>query len=487
MSKSKVFIFIAISFALGILAASKFSLPNFHLFVAGAILIAFFGISFYSKKNKLTLAALFLFCACLGAFRLNLASIENEYKSMFGGKHQLEGYIVEDIDIRTDKQLLTFLPKGYNQRLLITAPLSQEYFYGDWIVVNGKIDEPKNFEDFDYQKYLERFDIYGVSRYPKILVLKNHQQNFIKESLLRVKYAFTKRVGKMFKEPQGSLLLGIIIGAKKALPQDLVDDFQATGTTHIIAISGFNITIIVAALSFLAKYIGRKNCFWLTLSVIAGFVVLTGASASVLRAGLMGFMLIVSLQIGRQYAVVPALFLSGLFMLILNPKILFWDMGFQLSFAATLGIVYFYPLFARLTKDWINPLSLKDNFFTTISAIIATLPLIALTFGRISLVAPLANVLILPFLPLTMLLGFLSVLPFVGPGFAYTANFFLVYIIKTVAILSSWRFSSIDVNISLWMFWLMVCAVGVIYALLHFAAKNIKKDENQPVEFRMFL
>lgn len=466
MSKSKIFIGIAISFALGIFFASVFNIYRTYLLIGLAICICAFALSFLYKNNYGVLTALFLFCVGAGILRMQFSRIENQFAFMFETKQKLEGLVVEDIDIRQNKQLITFLPKNNYQRILITTTKAQDFFYGDLIVVEGKIKEPKNFEDFDYKGYLERFGVFATISYPKILILKNNQANIFKKTLLKIKHLFTRRVSGILPEPQSSLLLGILIGARKTLPQNIIDNFNMTGVSHIIAISGYNISIIVVALGYLAWLVGRKMSFWLSGFFILIFVVMAGYSASVVRAMVMGLMLLFAFRLGRPYNVAPALFFAAFVMLLINPKILFWDIGFQLSFAATLGIVYFMPIWEQLTENWPNFLKIKELLFTTLSAIIATLPLILFYFGRLSVVAPLVNILILPVIPYAMLFGFLIALPFVGYGFALLCKIFLDYILFITAQFAKWSIGSLELKINVWWFLFLVFLVFIFYFIL---------------------
>jgi competence protein ComEC len=478
MSKSKIFIGIAISFAVGILIASTFNIPGPTLDIFLGATAAGFGLAYFGEHKKSALLALFLFCAGLGVLRLGMSMSPNEYQGLLDNKQQLEGYITQDVDLRSNEQLITFTPKGFSQNILITAPLTQKFFYGDWVVVEGKPITPKNYGDFDYQKYLERFNVYAVMSYPKILILKSHQLNPLKEFLLKIKAAFIQRTNELLREPQSSLSIGILIGGHANMPQSIVDNFSKTGVSHIIAVSGFNITIIIYALASLGYLVGRRVSFWLATGTIVSFVIITGASASVLRAAIMGFLLLIALNIGRQYSMVPALFFAAFVMLIINPKILFWDVGFQLSFAATMGIIFFMPIFDFLSGGIPKMLGAKNVILTTLAAIIATLPLILFNFGVLSLSAPLVNVLILPVVPFTMLFGFLVALPFFGPGFAMVANWFLLYILNVIAFFAGLPYSYLNFQISSWIFWALEGGVfGIYFALKYFSAKKSARVE----------
>lgn len=476
LSKSKVFVGVVISFGLGILLASKFTVISSVVYECLAVIVLVFALAVLNKYYKIALGALFLFSISIGILRLNMSFQANQFQGIFGEKQKIEGYIIEDADIRNNLQLLTFRPKSGAQNILITTTLAQEFNYGDWVVVEGKVEEVKNFGDFDYEKYLERFNTYAVIRYPKILILKSHQLNPLKDFLIGVKKSFTQRVGGLYKEPEGSLLLGILIGAKKSLPKNVVDNFNATGTSHIIAVSGFNITIIISALAMLAYVFGRKTSFYIAVCTIACFVVITGASASVVRAGIMGFLLLLAMNIGRQYSIAPAIFLSAFLMLLQNPKILFWDVGFQLSFCATLGIVYFIPLLNTIFEKFPKIFGVKTLILTTMSAIISTLPIILLNFGTLSFSAPVVNLLVLPLVPFAMLFGFLSILPFVGPGFAFITTRLLKYILFVVDFFAKLPYSNLNLKISIWLFWLLVVVVFGLYFTLRFYSN--KKEVN---------
>ena len=473
MSKSRVFVCITICFTIGILAASKFNLSQQIVLISIAVLAIVFCLAFYWENKVGAFVALFLFCSALGILRLQSTIVPNQYQELLDSKQKLEGYITEDPQISSSNQVLTFRPKGFSQDVRLTVSLGQEFFYGDWVVVEGKLGDVKNFsEDFDYQKYLQRFNVYAQMYYPKVLILKSRQLNPIKGFLFKIKAAYIKRAGEFLDEPERSLNVGVLIGGHSNLSKDVVSNFNNTGTSHIIAVSGFNITIIVSALAALAYIFGRRVYFYIGVGTILSFVIITGGSASVVRAGIMGFLLLVSRSVGRQYSVTPALFFAGFIMLVINPKILFWDVGFQLSFAATLGIIYFLPFLSKLCEKLPVIFGVKNLILTTMSAIIATLPIILFNFGTLSFTAPIVNTLILPVVPFAMLFGFLIVTPFLGAGFAMATRLLLDYIINVTKFFAHLPYSNVNFQISVWVFWLLMVTVFAVYFLLKHLSKR---------------
>ena len=281
-------------------------------------------------------------------------------------------------------------------------------------------------------------------------------------------------MNRVLPETESNLLLGILIGARKALPKEVIDNFNITGTSHIIAISGYNISIIATSLTFVSFYIGRKLNTWLILIIVCSFVIMSGASSSVVRAAIMGSLFLLAGRAGRLYAIVPSLCFAAFIMLLWNPYILYFDASFQLSFLATAGIVFIVPplnqLFERLPKLF----GVKEILITTFAAIVSTLPLILHTFGRLSLVAPLTNILILPFVPATMLFGFLIGLPIVGAGFGLLAHELLKYTLFITSSLAKMPYASTTYKINNW-------TTFITYGILIIALYLLHRFQNKPV------
>lgn len=208
---------------------------------------------------------------------------------------------------------------------------------------------------------------------------------------------------------------------------------------------------------------------------------MTGASSSIIRAAIMGLLLLVSSLLGRLYSVTPALIFTASIMIAQSPLIIFYDVGFQLSFLATVGIVYGLPLLESLTPKISSLLGVKTALLVTLSASIITAPLLLYQFQSISLISPLVNLLILPLVPITMLLGAVSLIPFFGVGTGFITTLILKLIIQISKIGSVIPYAQIQFQITIWqmaVMWLLILAIFFLLKRLSPKPTHATIDEN---------
>jgi len=465
MTKSKIFSLLLISFIGGVFLCSiypaLYAKDNLFFSLEGGILVFgfFILISALFKKDNPDFKNKIIFGICIlvlafGVWRSGEAfsyrgqpAIKNfdaAEKIIFSGK------IVGEPDRRSGSSQYILESEALG-RVLIRTNLYPEYFYGDRLRLDGKIEKPENFSGFDYQNYLAKDNIFLISQYPGITLINRPANKDFYGHLLNIKKTFVDTINKIIFEPQASFLTALLVGAKRTLPPDLVDAFNRTGTSHIVAISGYNISIVsVMLLNFLSYLLlPRQLIFWLVGIGLALFTLIAGAGASVVRAAIMGGLLILARREGRFYQITNAIIFAGAAMLFFNPYLLRYDAGFQLSFLATLGLVYLAPRFNKWFSRLPNFLSFRTNLAATLSAQIMTLPVILFSFGRFSLIAILANVLILPAIPSTMFFGFLAGLTSfvslkIAEIFVLPAWFLLSYQIWVVKVLSLLPWASIS-------------------------------------------
>lgn len=291
-------------------------------------------------------------------------------------------------------------------KLLLTTNNYPIMVYGDRVRVSCVLRRP----DERMEQYLALHGIHVVCNYPRWVEKIGHDTKAF-SFMYRFKERLEKQVRRLWVEPEASLMAGILYGSRSGLPTELTKNFNKTSLSHIVAVSGYNITILVTILMQLCIRIGfwRRQAFWIVVIVLVLFVVLTGASASVVRAGSMGIIVLVGQYLGRPARVGTTLLLTATIMVLVEPLILLYDRGFQLSFGATLGLVYLQPRLKNFLPTMENFPALKEMITTTIAAQIATLPLIMYYFGQVSVVAPLTNLLVIWVIPWLMLFGTLAV------------------------------------------------------------------------------
>lgn len=276
------------------------------------------------------------------------------------------------------------------------------------------------------------------------------------------------------------LLGGMLIGARQSFSAELKEAFNRIGLTHIIAVSGYNVTILLALLSTLCTRVGvgRRISFAVIIISIILFTVLAGGSAATLRASIMGGLAVIAQYIGRKSRMGTAILLACAIMVFQNPSI-FFDIGFQLSFLAMMGLIYISPFFEALFAKMSDAFGLKPILIQTLSAICATSPMILWYFQSISLIAPLANLVILPVVPMGMAFGaaatmisligssiggvfFTSLAPYVW-AFAWAP---LEYAIQMSLLFSRIPFASITIQHPLVVYAIVLCSYALLAVLV---------------------
>ncbi len=295
-------------------------------------------------------------------------------------------------------------PAPASGRLLVWLPRAVAVAGGDRLVFSGTLDEPEDFEGFAYREYLARQGVSAISSAFRVEVTGRRSAP-ITDALSGLRRALLGGLNAVVPEPEAALAAGILLGVRTGIAPEINDAFARAGLTHVVAISGWNIAIVAALAAGATRPLTRlRGGRWLAAlaaaAAVGGYVLLTGASPSVVRAALMAAALVLARLGGSRAHAVSALVAAALLMLLAAPPVL-WDVGFQLSALATAGLIWFgAPLEARLRR-W--PALVREPVALTLAAQLTTLPVILLNFERLSLVSPLANVVVVPLVPLVML------------------------------------------------------------------------------------
>ncbi|MDX9893384.1 MAG: ComEC/Rec2 family competence protein [Patescibacteria group bacterium] len=358
--------------------------------------------------------------------------------------------IAEEPDIRLNQTKLTLQPlEIISEKILVTTNLYPQYQYGDEIIVGGRLKIPQPFDDFAYDRYLAKDGIYGLSYYPKIILVSRHNGDWLLTKIFVFKNHLKLIINQNLPEPQASLLTAIVLGSRRGIPQELSAKFSWTGTSHLIAISGLHITILTAILMRLALifYLPRQKSFWLISVCLFGYLLLIGFPPSAVRAGLMGWLAMLAMYLGRLNKSTNALLLAAAIMVFINPKILRDDIGFQLSFAALIGIMYFSPQLEIWLAKFPSYFGIKESLIMSLSAQLTTMPLIIFYFGILSWTSPLVNLFVLPLLPYIMIFGLSAIglsliLSFASQYLFWPVFGLLTILIKIIEIFASVSFGA---------------------------------------------
>lgn len=309
--------------------------------------------------------------------------------------------------------------------LTVLAPPESDLHYGELLKIDGTINLPDTPGGAPFMFSPKR-----------ITVIAAHRGFFLREWMINVKLAILQKFREVLPEDEAALLGGIAFGSKVSFKQELKNAMALSGTTHLVAVSGYNITIVIVAVGgVVSRYFSRRTAFIAAVIGLVLFMFMVGAQASAVRAAIMGFLALVARQIGEQFSMRNAIVFTAAFMAILDPSVLTGNLSFILSFLSLSGIVYLGPPLKKLLRysgeggafEW------KENAVTTLSAQLAVMPVLINSFGRFSLMAIVANIFILATVPLTMFFGLLLAL------FGFASHYLAFFAGKLVGLLLAYQ------------------------------------------------
>ncbi|MBI2618083.1 ComEC/Rec2 family competence protein [Candidatus Kaiserbacteria bacterium] len=453
-------------FAFGVLSRSLFNFGVYlSLFVVIlGMLVLSFALLVREKRRVLILGILVLSMGS-GLLRFDIADMKKGsavLEKSVSARIAAEGIVIDEPDVRERNTNYTVLLENISgenvrDRVRIVVESYPQFQYGDRVSIRGELQKPDGFTTdngryFDYGAFLSKDDIFYQMLFPTVDLTSEGHGNPIKRRLFAFKRSFLESVQKSIPDPEVSLLGGLVVGAKQSLGEKLQEDFRTTGIIHIVVLSGYNVTIVadamMRALSFLPRTVGMS---FGAVAIIL-FAVMTGASATIVRASIMALLVILARATGRTYDITRALFIAGFFMILHNPKILLHDTSFQLSFLATLGLIWLAPIIERRLHFIPGKFQFREVATATLSTQIFVLPLLLYKMGELSLVALPVNLLVLLTVPVTMFFGFLTgMLGFVSLvlalPFGFISYLFLSYQLRVVEFFAELPFASVHLNV----------------------------------------
>ena len=427
---------VAVAWLAGILLNSVMLLPSVILLpAAGATLV---GVILLWRNNWGRLILLAALLLLLGAWRYSSVTPVGDPQAISAfigaGKIEVLGAVADEPKLQERSSLLEIAVSAISSNggnswqnahgelevempgALIDNPYGPNY--GDNVELQGTLQAPSPHS---------LPNIFASMVFPRISV-NNAGGNPIIAALYHLRTMLATIITQTLPQPEAALLIAILLGLRTPALEPLVQSFNVTGTAHLIVPSGFKVTILAGLIAASTRWLyakheksagpllpaqKRKGTWqrWLSTCLvilfIAAYSILSGGGPAAIRAGIMGILLVLAPRLGRVYNIYTALALAALLMSLLDPFVL-WDPGFQLSLLGTLGIVLLTPLFQRLLRPIARmPFGhyIAEIIAVTLAAQVATLPILALTFNSISLIAPLANILTVPLLGTLIVLG----------------------------------------------------------------------------------
>lgn len=406
-------------------------------------------------RDKIFYSICFLLVLIFGVFWNGSGKEPPEvFEKFVGDKVGLFGLIVDPPEMREKNQRFVIEVKHeeVETKVLVSAGSDYEFQYGDVVEVSGKFKKPSNFigdsgKEFDYINYLKKDGIYYKVDFAEVVKISSGNGSALKRVLFNFKNKLLEKVDYAVPKTEGLLLSGLILGERAEFPAEMREEFIRTGTIHIVALSGYNISIVAGWFARVLNYFSPVVSLWGTILSIILFVLMTGASSTGVRAGIMAGLVLLAKYTGRTYDAGRALVLAGTIMVLINPMVLLYDVSFQLSFIATFAIIFLSPKMKKHFYFLTKRFHLREIITDTFSAYIFVLPFILYKMGNLSFVALPANILVLPFIPLTMMLGFMVVFSGFFSGtlsliFGFITSLFLKYELFTIHFFSSLPFAS---------------------------------------------
>ena len=495
--RDRVFYSTCFGFLFGILLRSFVFVNLYFVILISVISFALFlFFSLISKGKWGIIFSIFIFAFCFGIFRFNAidVGVPKIFESQVGQKINFSGVVVDEPDVRQNNQQITvevdsqgrtsnsFDVRPFSKtKILISADLDQDFKYGDEINFTGKLEKPENFQTdqgktFDYINYLRKDGIFYVVSYPQIQITREGNGNFIKSALFFTKEKFLAEINYLIPNPESIFAGGLMFGEKSDFDKTMKQNFVDTGMIHLVTLSGYKVTMIAGWFMTLFSFLSMSTATLIGIFAVWCFVLMTGGASSAIRAGIMASLALIARTTGRNYDVARALILTAVIMILLNPFVLVFDASFQLSFIGTIAIIFFVPKIKKYFL-WIpENFGLRNIVTMTFAIYIFVAPFILYEMGTFSFVTLPANILIMPFFPITIILGFLTgfiglLSNFLAVPFAYVSYYLLHYQLWVINFFAGFPFATFTIsNFSL----ILTLLIYAYFTYLLFE-KSIKK------------
>lgn len=440
LSKNKIFIFTASSFLLGLFIYNVYSSITISLQVILSLVVLFLVIYLFSKQYFSLILYIIIGCVLWTALWYHYGQkleskntyllpyitwdkhlVEYEVKSVYSVKDYSKQYLAH-------VRMIDNQPTNTTLWALIDIPYNFDLVPWDVIEWESKLYPFKSSQDFAYREYMASKNIYFKSYLNSFGRVENIAMNMIQQSLYDFREKFLGIIYTIYPETEAVFLWGILIWARESLPEELKTNFNNSGLTHFIAVSWFNMTILIVFLTYILKYLPVwVRIISITLSII-WFSMLVWETAPVIRAAIMWLIGYYALMSWRSWESLAIVLFTLVLMVIWSPYSLNYDVSLHLSFLAVIWIIYTQWFFKKIFAFLPEFMSIREAFVLTMAALSFTLPIMIFNFGQVSILAPIANIAVTWTIPIAMLLWFISVITYMVVPIIWTIVWYFAWI-----------------------------------------------------------
>ncbi|MDE0243669.1 MAG: ComEC/Rec2 family competence protein [Candidatus Kaiserbacteria bacterium] len=405
---------VALAAIAGCYLGSLFSAPTeiFALILIGASLSLFL----FRKHRRIVLVTAAIIALLLGFLRI-AADISRQTDALIAehpGTVSVTGSVISDIEHRKSYSRYTAavrtinnVPIDQESSILVYEPYPSRCVTGEDVTFSATLIEPEDFVTetgrvFPYRQYLRQFNIHALA-FVDGTSCEGSPDQLMLFATLRQK--FMHAMHRVLPMQEASLLGGLILGLRGSLSPELLDAFRITGLIHIIVLSGHNVTLVAEATRRLAARAGNRASLIIALITIIAFVLLSGAQTAAIRAGTMAVIALIARSAHREYDGIRALLFVAMIMTLLDPNQALFNISFHLSFLATLGLLLFAPILEHYVRWVPEKMELRGVVVSTIAVQCTLLPYLAYAIGEVSIIGIVANIIILPLVPIAMAAG----------------------------------------------------------------------------------
>ncbi len=467
ISKNILFIFLSIFFIIWVFINNLSKDIFISLIVLLSLVVLFLSYFIITKKfKKVLIISIIWFIIGILISDLNLKeinSIEKLIKPYYNNKnHELILLIhdinkVEEFKIEYVAKLIKVWEIKTNKNIKAILIIDKNYELEKWDILktNTKLFVFDNFNGFSYKNYMISKNIYFKSNIYNFERIGKIKINKIESNIIKIRKLFLNTIYEIYPNEEAIFLWWILLWARESLPKELKQNFNNSWLTHFIAVSWFNITILIIFLSYLVKYFPVFIRVIFITIWIAFFTILVGDTAPVIRASIMWLIWYYILVSGRKWNLLSIILITAWIMIFISPLSLNYDVSLHLSFLAVLWIIYTQRFFEKIFYFLPDFLEIKTAFTLTLSAMSFTLPIMLFNFGQISILSPIANIAVTWTIPIAMLLGFLSTIIYFIFPIAWIYIWYITWIFlkwDIIVVHFFWKLDWFIIKVDIWVY-----------------------------------